>query len=113
MLTAGQQNPGTRIVALPPKQFSHALGSYNLAMVELPNRERVVSGYRPERPSEVESELEDADAGMGKVRLSLLKLGCRADVDAPLAVGVGLLLIPGVRCWRGPRSHPAQSRRTD
>ena len=40
--------------------------------------------------------VEENGAGMGKVRLNLVKLGCYVNVDAPTAVGQQLVRDPGV-----------------
>ena len=72
------------------------MATYHLAAVRLP-RNGVVGtqmswsdsgpGARSldEGSSEVNGEAEDG-AGMGQLRLSLLKMGCRVNVDAPYAV---------------------------
>lgn len=81
-LTTGQQT-GSRFSVLPARQFSVALGSYNVAKVRLPGQ---TDRARPEQPDIPGLQVSEQDAGMGQIRLALMKMGCRVNVDATNAV---------------------------
>ncbi|WOO84537.1 DNA mismatch repair protein MSH5 [Vanrija pseudolonga] len=105
-----QENPNTTYDLLTPSKFSHDMGLYHLGSVRLPRNARAVSesaytwsdsgrgGPAPSTSDASEQEHEQGyvdqrDAGMGRIRLSLLKLGCHVNVDAPGAVcAAGALL---------------------
>lgn len=67
---------------IPQREFQHTMAQYRLANVRLPHNEAVLHVEEGEEVGE-----EDATgAGLGRMRLSLLKMGCRVNVDAPCSV---------------------------
>lgn len=79
---------------LPAKKFQHAAALYYVSAIRLPREQRAVSDWSLSQgdPALLDEESvdfahEELDHGMGKMRLSLLKMGCRVNVHAPFAVG--------------------------
>jgi DNA mismatch repair protein MSH5 len=100
LTSTGIQNPQTKLRALPHTNYTHTMATYHLAGVRLPHGGAVVAagdsdlswsdsgrGGGGAVPSDGSNTGEGDDgAGMGRLRLSLLKMGCRVNVDAPYAV---------------------------
>ena len=90
---AGEDRP-TDSSLQPFRTFQTSSATYSLASVRLPSRNPIVT--RAEEESTLASGqdemtgtleyVEENGAGMGKMRLSLVKLGCYVNVDAPSAV---------------------------
>ncbi|GFZ44458.1 LOW QUALITY PROTEIN: hypothetical protein JCM24511_02180 [Saitozyma sp. JCM 24511] len=83
-------NTTTTHTLCPFKQFLLGSASYHLASARLPD----ASSHPPSDETRNEDQdhadygyTEDRAAGMGKVRLSMVKLGCWVNVDAPAAAG--------------------------
>lgn len=90
-LTAGKEFPQCSSVGLPPREFHHTLAQYRLANVRLPRNESALHRQDGEGEEDEEEQREEDDeldkgAGLGRMRLSLLKMGSRVNVDAPCAV---------------------------
>lgn len=90
---AGTSYPATKLVLLPSKKFQHAAALYYVSAIRLPREQRAISEWSVSQgdPALLDEESEDfaheeLDHGMGKMRLSLLKMGCRVNVHAPFAV---------------------------
>lgn len=94
---SGTQNPPAKVTSVAHNQFTHTMATYHLAAVRLPRNGVVTqtqvswsdSGRGGRSLDDDTIEGHDADeegAGMGRLRLSLLKMGCRVNVDAPYAV---------------------------
>ncbi|WWD22617.1 hypothetical protein CI109_107110 [Kwoniella shandongensis] len=102
-------NPSCEILVLPVKACTVQSAYLNLASIKLPDRSvakhPVVSSESDEldRSSGYEEEVKDHDAGMGRVRLSLVKLGCWVNVVAPLAIIAAGILVDQVK-----KSTPAE-----
>ncbi|CAK9786983.1 unnamed protein product [Cutaneotrichosporon oleaginosum] len=91
------EHPDTTSVGLPPREFHHALAQYQLANVRLRHDTREVLDDEGEVVGYAELEEDDSGAGLGRVRLSLLKMGCRVNVDAPNGVSAAGALISHVQ----------------
>lgn len=94
----------------PHKSFSVNLATYALTSLRLPDTSSFRKWYQ--QPLEVEIGSDDTatedhgrtvdgadynDAGMGKIRMMLVKLGCRVNLDAPNTVSSRLLRVGTVR----------------
>lgn len=78
---------------LPAAKFRHHEALYYVSSIRLPSEQRAISEWSVSQgdPELLDEEsatfgLEELDHGMGKMRLSLLKMGCRVNVYAPFAV---------------------------
>lgn len=80
-------------MCLPAKKFQHSSALYYVSSIRLPREQRALSEWSVSQgdPGLLDEESVDfahgeLDHGMGKMRLSLLKMGCRVNVHAPFAV---------------------------
>ncbi|GMK58756.1 hypothetical protein CspeluHIS016_0601980 [Cutaneotrichosporon spelunceum] len=87
------ENPETLSIGLPPREFHYALAQHQLANVKLTHDKIVLVDADGEGASLAESEEDEDGAGLGRMRLSLLKMGCRVNVDAPNGVSAAGALI--------------------
>lgn len=98
---AGQEFPQCSSIGLPAREFHHTLAQYKLANVRLPRNESALQREDGEDGVRADEELGeeggdeyDQGAGLGRMRLSLLKMGCRVNVDAPCAVSFTVSEMP-------------------
>ena len=79
----------------PHKTFSVNLANFALTSLRLPDTSSFRNWLSPPVPDSDDTVTEDQlrliddtdeDAGMGKVRMMLVKLGCRVNLDAPNTV---------------------------
>jgi DNA mismatch repair protein MSH5 len=90
----GKINTTTTHTLCPFKQFLLGSASYHLASAKLPDKSAPIVQNHPSSDEAGDEDQDHADygytedraAGMGKVRLSMVKLGCWVNIDAPAAV---------------------------
>ncbi|KAK8844830.1 hypothetical protein IAR55_006680 [Kwoniella newhampshirensis] len=102
--TYKSENNACELLLLPFKSCTARSAALNLASIRLPDRS---SPFQPVASSPADDDdsgaipneegVNDNDAGMGQVRLSLVKLGCWVNLAAPLAVIATGILVDQVK----------------
>lgn len=91
----GEENPSSSLVALPFRYYTKGAAAYAVSEIVLPDRSIPVyeadtdpsDGNAGSQAKRVNGNDNDYYAGMGKLRMSMVKMGCRINVHAPNAVG--------------------------
>ncbi|BEJ14519.1 hypothetical protein CspHIS471_0402860 [Cutaneotrichosporon sp. HIS471] len=99
------ENPETTSIGLPPREFHHTLAQYQLANVKLRHDRTILLDEDGQVASLEEPEEDENGAGLGRMRLSLLKMGCRVNVDAPNGVSVAGALISHIVQLMSAEAH--------
>ncbi|BEI83812.1 hypothetical protein CcaverHIS002_0404160 [Cutaneotrichosporon cavernicola] len=99
------ENPETTSIGLPPREFHHTLAQYQLANVKLRHDRTILLDEDGQVANPEEPEEDEDGAGLGRMRLSLLKMGCRVNVDAPNGVSAAGALISHVVQLMSAEAH--------